>query len=200
MPIFDRSLIRLDHYLQYEKAFFKEDVKAAGQATGFEQYYVTKNNDPLKAGMDNVAKLDEILNKFDRHPLQVEMHNGFTKCATKILFGAETVRRYENVIMKKYNYKDLVQELIVIAARRYGKSVACAMWFLAIALVVTRLRIAIFSTGGRASKNMMEMILNNMIKLKIPEHLYKVRDECLTIKMAHGDERKIFAFPAADDR
>lgn len=195
--------LRTQHLLQYEREFIKRKSYVDIPKNHLEEYGDAIHHDPLKEGHDIISNINEILNKFSRHPLQCQMHESMIKCCSKLIFGCDTVYKYDSVIKKKYRWKDLRQEQIITAPRRFGKTQAVSMFVCAFALSKKNAEIAVFSTGSRASgvdTGMMGAIRHMLINvLKVPKENIHMKKEHLFIKYGDDDVRKIHAYPASND-
>ncbi len=201
----DKTLLRKDHFEHFKDAYFKSAKANVAIPTNiFDAYGEFKNVDPLAEGMRIIEDIQAILNKFRRHPLQVKMHQGMIKCCAKIIFGCDTVLKYDGILRKRFGWANLKQEQIITAPRRFGKTKAVAMFLCAFILSKPRAEAAVFSTGGRASgidtgmlKAVMEMLT---VDLKIPASKIEMhKGEHLTIDMGDGDVRRLHAYPASQD-
>jgi len=173
------------------------------EASLSEIWGVTKKRSPLDDGNEVIRKLQEKLNTFNRSELQKQMHEVMIKCCNKIIFGNETVVRWEALIRQKYKWKDMRQEQIITAPRRFGKTYAVAMFVVALALAKPGVEISIFYTGARASGQDTGMMgkVKEFMKghFQIPDSaIVKDRDEHFFVKIG-GVVSKIHAYPGSVD-
>jgi hypothetical protein len=202
--ITEDPLLRIDHFNQYKELFVKNENSLWDiPENPFDSYGEFKNVNPLEEGFKVVSDIRATLNLFSRHPLQCQMHESMIKCSAKIIFGCDTVQKYDTVIRKKYGWNNLKQEQMITAPRRFGKTRAVAMFISAFAMCKRGVEIAIFSTGGRASgvdTGMMKAIIEILtVILKVPKENIHHNKEHLTINMGEGDIRRIHAYPASND-
>lgn len=89
---------------------------------------------------------------------QVIFHDQFTQACLPLLFGDEW-NNHSVRIMQQENLTEISPEVLIMTPRRWGKSVSVSMFVLAMLLSCPGIRIAVFSTGRRASNNLMEMVM-----------------------------------------
>jgi hypothetical protein len=96
--------------------------------------------------------------KIERWEEQIMFHDAFLEACLPKIYGDEWSTNSVRV-MKEFGIKKIQSEVMVITARRIGKTWSVAMLVLAILLVVHGIEIAIFSTGSRASGALYATIL-----------------------------------------
>ncbi len=157
---------------------------------------------PLQAGDNIMQDIMNKLNKLQRSEMQIQMHHLFLKCCAHIIYGADTVAKYQQIIKKKWGWDDLKQEHIIITPRRFGKSYGVAMFACALALCKPGIEITIFSTGRRASGSdgglmmLIKKFMSENFHLD-PTYIIKSNDERFQLRFADNDTRKINAFPGS---
>ena len=89
----------------------------------------------------------------------------YTKALIPHIYGEEWDRDPIR-IMKKYGITALPRGVLVVAPRRFGKTVCTSAFILAMALAVPGMSIAIFSTGERASQALKKEVMQFVRGLK----------------------------------
>jgi hypothetical protein len=90
---------------------------------------------------------------------QIVFHEAFIKACLPLIYG---VREWETSmvrVLEEYNIKRIQAEVLIMTPRRWGKTWSIAMYCVAVALACPGIRIAIFSTGGRASNTLQSTML-----------------------------------------
>jgi hypothetical protein len=113
-----------------------------------------KGDKRLKAMM----KLLENDLKIKRSPDQILYCQYFILACLPKIYGEEWPEHCVRVL-EEFGITKIDYEVMVITARRCGKSFAVAMFALSLLLCVPGIQIAIFSTGGRASGSLYDIIM-----------------------------------------
>jgi hypothetical protein len=115
---------------------------------------------------------------------QVIFHDQFTQACLPLLFGDEW-NNHSVRIMQQENLTGISPEVLIMTPRRWGKSVSVSMFVLAMLLSCPGIRIAVFSTGRRASSNLMEMVMKYLKNIPDGEsRIVKTNSEQLFISSA----------------
>lgn len=168
------------------------------------------------AGDRRLAEIKKWLSKFSkiRSPEQKLFHDKFMISCLPHIYGddweANRVRVMEELGITKIDF-----ELLITTPRRFGKSYSVAMFVAALLVCVPGIRINVFSTGKRASGNLMELV--QMFIAKVPgatERIVKKNEEQLFIaasallsggsansaeaaqKRISDDTAKLFSYPS----
>ena len=168
----------------------------------YDTYAKEYRDDPLKDGLEAYKKAYEILHKFSISSLQSDIADLVFKCCNKIFFSPQVVARYDRVIKRKLKWKNLKQEQIVSAPRRFGKSRIIAIVSAILALVCPGRIIACFSTGSRASgkkSGLLGQILDMLLAIGVSPDDIDMGKENINIRHADGRVSKIFGYPASRD-
>jgi hypothetical protein len=195
--------LREDEFRQLERDFdaLKLEKKRKPPLCSSDRFQIRKVANDVQAGHDLVDAVRKQLETFDRHILQVEMHEMISKCCNFLYYG-DAVVDHALEILERNGWKDLNQELIISALRRFGKSEAIAQYCSAFVTRVKGCEVTVFSTGKRASGSDTGMM--GKIKEKILGH-FKISEERiivdngehLYIKFGENDLRKINAYPGS---
>lgn len=91
-----------------------------------------------------------------RSQAQRMFHTAFTNAILPQIYGDEWDVNEERVL-REQSLREIQREVMIITPRRYGKTVAVAMWSAAVVATVPGAEIGIFSTGMRASMMLMQL-------------------------------------------
>ena len=145
-------------------------------------------------------RMDAIMISLDlfvwsREETQMEMHDEMLRVLLPIIYGDEWDDNYERILSGQGLLKHMA-ELFIICARRWGKTVGCAMMVAILMIFVPSITIAIFSTGQRASGKFMIQVQKFMFQLPFMDACKIVRcnDETMIISL-FGNERRMDAYP-----
>jgi hypothetical protein len=107
-----------------------------------------------------LMKIRSMLNSFGmtRSADQVQFHDAFICSSLQIIYGSDFEANFKR-IMEENQLKCLHKEVMIVAPRRFGKTVAIAMFVAACLLCIPGVRINIYSTGKRASGSLMEAVI-----------------------------------------
>jgi hypothetical protein len=138
----------------------------------------------MRCGMIN--KTLESYGNMRRAPHQAMFHEKFFTSCLPHIYGSEWEWNQKRVL-KQYNLTRIKSEVMVIAPRRFGKTVSVAMIVAAMALCVAGITQIVLSTGGRASTSLGKTIkkfVESSTLHKGKERICKDTDENLFIKPA----------------
>ena len=128
---------------------------------------------------------------------QVEMTEYMLACTARFIYGA-ALDMHEQEIKERNQWTDLRQELILIAMRRMGKSVAAALYSAAIFMAVIVIKIVIFSTGEQAASAQMGLlggIISILTKYAGVESFTRKSERHVVL-----GEREVHAMTGSEDR
>lgn len=130
------------------------------------------------------------------HRFQQLFQREVVKALAPLLVGPD----WENIgarIIKERNWSHMTRMVMAKAPRRFGKSVAVGMVVIALAETLPTSTQAIFSTGRRASKNLLEICHKMAIERGLGASITRYNQEELFIKnAATGEVARIFSYPA----
>ena len=107
-------------------------------------------------------------------------HEAFLHACIPIIYGDEW-EKDRVAILRYHGISKISQEVMCMTPRRWGKTWSVAMFVAAMAVTVPGLRILIFSTGGRASGSLMELIVKFIGYAGYERHICKVGVERVSI-------------------
>ena len=132
---------------------------------------------------------------------QQAMHTAALQACLEILYGTEFAANRDR-IMKEQNLEYLSQEVLVVASRRFGKSVGTSVFVAAMTLVVPQMHTSVFSQGRRASKALMDLFKKYLQKMDGFADNFTIvtqNSEAFIIRSVHDpdDLRKAFFYPSS---
>lgn len=149
-----------------------------------------------------LADVERTLDDFgiERSPDQKRFHVAFVEACLPHLYGTEWSTAAARVLTER-GLRRLEPEVLCITPRRWGKTWSVAMFVAAMLLCVPGIRIAIFSTGKRASSSLTDTIREFLAKLPRFKfaRIVKSNQEKLAIAptAAHtGRPSQLHSFPA----
>lgn len=165
LPSFDSSL--LDIIEAEEKKKYEEHKLRTRIGRRIDISTADSSVKTFNRGDARLAKLRWLLDNFGvrRSVEQKQFHEAYIRACLPWIYGDEFEANYAR-IMQENAIKKLIQNVLGLAPRRFGKTWAIAMFVAAMLLVVTGIEISIFSTGKRASGSLTERV--KMFMLQIP--------------------------------
>jgi hypothetical protein len=106
-----------------------------------------------------------------RSPDQVLFHTCFILACLPKIYG-EQWNDHSLRVMKEFEVDKIDPEVLIVTARRWGKTYAVAMFVVALLLCVPGIQIAIFSTGSRASGSLYDIVM--MMISRIPDGFNRI--------------------------
>ena len=133
------------------------------------------STDPLRGVFNNRGdqRLRNIQRDLDsmgvvRTSTQKLFHYWFTQAVAETIYGDEWDSSATNVL-KKFGLKEPEYTVMVMTPRRFGKTWSIAMFVLAVIANVPGVRVAVFSTGKRASGSLMEVIMGFLPRIALAQ-------------------------------
>lgn len=104
----------------------------------------------------------------------------------------------EKRLLKEHKRKVLKTEVMIVTPRRFGKTFAVAQYVAAFTAAVHGKEVAIFSTGRRASKKMLDLVVRFLMPLIAGKKKVITRnvEEILIRDEETGLNNKICSYPA----
>jgi hypothetical protein len=94
----------------------------------------------------------------ERSEHQIMFHAAFIEACLPKIYGDDWASQSSRVL-KEFQIEHIRAEVLIMAMRRIGKSWAIAMFVLALLLFRPGIKVAIFSTGSRASSLLYEIMM-----------------------------------------
>lgn len=167
-------------------------------------------------GDKRVRDIQEMLQKgfgYTRSEHQVMFHQFFLQACLPKIYGEEWPDHSQRVL-EQFELKKIDSEVMIITARRWGKSMSVAMFVLALMLCVPGIQICIFSTGSRASGSLYDIMMSMLSRMpdafarivrNTKEHLFIASQTLPKSATTHSaaakklcaakDTSKLYAFP-----
>jgi len=135
-----------------------------------------------------------------RSETQWKVHKAMIESLLPVIFGREW-QQHQGSILKRYELKALAQEVMIIMARRDGKSYSVAMALAAFLILIPNIHIAVFATGKRMASALMDQVkrfVRILFSRDISEERYTVKhqnEELLHIIGPDGSDRVVRVMP-----
>ncbi len=137
----------------------------------------------MSDGDIRLAKIRKMLDEvpgFPRSEHQKEFHDAFIAASLPHIFKssweANSVRVLESLGLTRVQY-----EVLIMTARRWGKTISVAMFDAVMLLCCPGIKIAVFSTGKRASGSLMGEIVRMIHRLGFANRIVKHNQEELYV-------------------
>lgn len=135
------------------------DSKAVLVPKTFEMYSNPAYHQSKGKGDEVLRSLRETLDQFGmkRHINQIRFHEEMIKACLRIIYRTDFEQNIDRVLLEN-NWDKIVQEVLIITARRIGKTTAVAIYAAALLMCVPKIEIMIFSVSQNSSRKMLLMI------------------------------------------
>lgn len=127
--------------------------------------------DPMRglrrnSGDERVEHIQRDLDSFGvtRTPTQRLFHYWFLQAIFEVIYGPEWDSSATRVL-RRFGLQRVRNEVMVLTPRRFGKTWSVALFVVSVLLNVPGIKIAIFSTGRRASGSLMKIALGFLDKI-----------------------------------
>lgn len=193
----------LDFYREQKKQQHEQN-KCLRKTTRLKQQYQTQQ--VAQSGDEILQKIQKLLESgfgVKRSQTQVEIHKEFIiSCLPKIYQSVWA--RSAPSILKTFNVKQLIQEVLVVMPRRRGKTFSAAMFTAACLLAIPDCSCIIFSTGERTAKLLMTLITDLIEKafslgaVKREDYRFDTNNkECMIFYGPDGTKRSLMCLPGS---
>jgi hypothetical protein len=158
VSFFNRSL----HYLNEEKNLYKKRERELLNISPLNEIYLNESLSKGECEGDVILKrifknLKELDKKWERTIQQVEFHNAFISALLPKLYGQSIFQHY-NRLCREYKLGGLNPNILILAPRRIGKTMAVALFITAFLLSKPNAIVTIYSTGQRLSMNLLNLV------------------------------------------
>lgn len=134
--------------------------------------------------------------EWSREDTQVEIHDEMMLVLLPVIYGPEWMSNYEH-IMTKYEVLKYMAELIIICARRWGKTIGCAMMAATLLLFIPSLISIVFSNCQRQSTKFMQEAVKLLSQSPFMATCKIIQSGQEVLRIKHfGNERRMEALPA----
>ena len=146
----------------------------------------------LYAALAQIDTLD-----YPRSHHQRRFHECFIKASLKTIYG-DDYQVCEPRLKQEHKCDRLKTEVMIVTPRRFGKTFSVAQYVAAFTAAVHGKEVAIFSTGRRASKKMLDLVMRFLMPLIDGKKRIITRnvEEILLKDEATGLNNKICSYPA----
>jgi hypothetical protein len=127
---------------------------------------------------------------------KIGFHDEVVKAVAPSVVGPEDWDRVGPRIIKERKWDKIAQMVMAKAPRRFGKSVAVGMIVIAYAQVMGGSVQSIFSTGRRASRNLLDIAYKLALERGLGSRIVRYNQEELWFMNDDGTTSKIFSYPA----
>jgi hypothetical protein len=161
-------------------------------------------DDPNGVPQTGPARLQAIENTLDsfgmtRSDDQRKFHNAMIQAMIQIIYKNDLFEHLDT-LLSRYNCTQLKPDVLIVSPRRWGKTTSVAMFAASVMAVIENLEQAIFSTGRRASRALLELMYAFIMRLPgMKERVVTYNIETLRMQWGPGDVRKLSSFPASVD-
>lgn len=127
---------------------------------------------------------------FKRHSNQIYFHEQMMRACLRKIYQFDFEQNIDRVL-KENGWPKMVQEVLVITARRMGKTTASAMFSAALIISVPKMELMIFSVSLNSSRKMLQMIKDFIDNHPVGKTLPKstVNKDKLWFECGPGDRR-----------
>ena len=148
--------------------------------------------------VDELAKtLDEF--GYNRYALQKRFHNDMITSMLPNIYGTDFHANKER-IKKKFNItEEIKQEVMILSARKIGKTWSVAMFVAALLITIPKINIVVFSMASRTSKQMVRIVEDFLTRHQKGTDMiiHPHSQEQITLRGTSGpDDKRVFkAYP-----
>lgn len=182
-----------------EEEFLQEYKKYAVKTT--EEYLVDGVKEPKElAGEKRLKDFENLVYNgytYKPHKFQSGFLDEATKGLAEILVGKEDWMVAGPSIVRQRGWNQMAKMILAKAPRRFGKSIAVGIIVISLALLVPGITQSIFSTGRRASRNLLEICYKMLCDLGLQDRVDKFnQEELFIIDPVTGKKSCIFCYPS----
>jgi len=151
-------------------------------------------------GDTNLRTLRTLLSMIDdrgweRSPHQVTFHEKFEQCVSRVLYKGEWATQ-RPAIMKKNGWDRCASEVMISTPRRFGKTFSIAIFCACLALSLS-CEIVIFSPARRASRKLLERVVEFIRVLDCDDHIVEYNQEACRVVSFNGAKKSLIrSFPS----
>lgn len=146
----------------WDKQSAKEDVIDSSIRERWEDIDKPAQDKIHLKGDDIIQDVTDLLSngfKIVRSETQWRVHEAMLFSLLPVIYGEEWEIN-QGRILKKYGIEKLAQEVMIVMARREGKSYSVGMGVAALMLLVPGINIAVFATGKRMAQALLDITKN----------------------------------------
>jgi hypothetical protein len=212
IPEKDRVMVRKPRLARYTPVFQRfSGIKKKEYKNRKSKWIVPRKHDYYKStfsrgvessGDKRIRGLREALSQLDelgfrRSSHQREFHEAFIGACLPQIYGEDFDRNLVK-ILRENNLDEIRCEIMVCCPRRWGKTMAVALFAAAYMWTQPEAEIIIYSIAKRTSSMMSSKIYNMITKLAGGDHCVVTHNqEDMVITNMHGNESVLHSYPAA---
>lgn len=149
----------------------------------------------LRTLYGQLDKIDRL--EYPRSHHQKQFHDCFIRACLRTIYG-DDFTPCEPALCKQFDVDAFKTEVMIVTPRRFGKTFAVAQFCAAFATGVLGKEVAIFSTGRRASKKMLDLVIRFMTPIMSDTQRIVSRnvEEVMLFDSATGKNNKICSYPS----
>jgi len=157
-------------------------------------------SDSRITGPDRMVIIQRTLDSFGtaRSKNQREFHREMLKAALQLIYK-DDLDEHLDELLRYFDCAKFKSEVMIVTPRRWGKTWSVAMFVVACAAGIEGVEQAIFSTGRRASKKLLDLIYRLIRKIPgLRDSIITRNVETIWIQGPGGadDIRKIYSYPS----
>jgi hypothetical protein len=155
----------------------------------------TAGDATLSALFSKLEQIDGL--EFPRSHHQIKFHDCFTRACLRIIYGAD-YERCEPQLLREFAVPEFRTEVMIVTPRRFGKTFSVAQYCAAFAASVMGKEVAIFSTGRRASKKILDLVWRFLKPIMRPTQklMLKNVEEIHLFDSATNKLNKVCSYPS----
>ena len=177
------------------KAKWRVPLKHEYYRKNFSRGIESSGDKRIRELRDALSQLDQL--GFMRSSHQREFHEAFIGACLPQIYGEDFDRNLVK-ILRENNMDEIRCEIMVCCPRRWGKTMAVALYAAAYLWTQPEAEIIIYSIAKRTSSMMSSKIYNMIVKLAGGDHCVGThKQEDLVITNMNGGESVLHSYPAA---
>jgi len=184
-------------------AFFKQKARVIQRSTmmcRWKRFVVHARAQRHRQQLGGDVLMEQLRRALDsfsvtRKPHQVRFHDKFMASRLPKIYTKEWASEFDS-IMAKNGVEILKQETLVVCPRRFGKTYAVAMFCAAFIWCIPDCEVAIFSTGQRTARKLMQLCIFFLAQFDgFIEVLRTKNAEEILLEFSRTDKRKLNCYP-----
>jgi hypothetical protein len=171
------------------------------------KYYTDDSSNEIKKECVGDKRLDTILECLEtldkrgymRSNQQREFHKSMIVACLYKIYGSELNRNLVK-LLKRFGVTEVKQDVIFITPRRYGKTMAVALYATAYMMSIPGTTVSIYSTGKRASKRLLGLVGKMIIDLNGSKNVIKsFNQETIEVTSFDGPTSTCNCYPGKEE-
>lgn len=190
-----------EHAIKQEAKLVKQKEKENDIHMKWE-YYTERLDIKEVDSWKKLRNLEKLLDRFDdlgyrRSRHQREFHRAFIIASLRKIFK-DDLNRHMVKLLKEFGISEIRPDVIVCTPRRYGKTTGVGMYSSAWIKSQMGTIVSIYSTGRRASRKLLALIYNMIVKLDggSSENIPIYNQEALFYRFPDGTMSECWSYPS----